>query len=132
MSQGFKINLGDLRNNVPNDQELPAPEITAILDRYDTIGYARNLCVVWLDGRRMFFNYAYLISAEFQAPNEQNEISLNFSGYQVALKGYALNKLFADLHDQVTRVVFQVDVRYAETEEENTPMIVEILVSKDE
>ncbi|MCF0072454.1 hypothetical protein LZD49_18370 [Dyadobacter sp. CY261] len=131
MNQGFKIRLDELRNNIPNEEQ-PVPETSPLPTHYDGSGYVRNLCIVWLDGKKMFFNYAYLVVAEFTPTEDGNDITLNFSDYQVLLRGFLLAPLFGELQDHRVRNVFQVDQRYINVEDQTGPVITDILVARNE
>lgn len=136
MSQGFKLRFDQLREGNParpqpeTEPEAGQPASDPI--SHGTDGYARNLCLAWVDGRRMFFNYAYLISAEFYPAGDTNEIILNFSGYLVSLKGYFLESLFMDLLDHRPRIILAVDSRYVTEDDPRESIVIEIQVAKPE
>lgn len=100
MSQGFNLRFDKMRENNPASPEVPKSDST-LTDRYETPGYARNVCFVWPDGKGEFFNYAYLVAAKFNPGKDKNEITLLFSGYTVTLHGYALESLFMDFLDHM-------------------------------
>ena len=91
-------------------------------------GYARNLCLVWPDGRRFFLNYAYLIGAEFNVGEDMNQISLNFSSYTAILKGYGLEPLYMQLLDHLPKIVFAIEPRYALNKSDTESLVVSMLV----
>ena len=73
----------------------------------------RNICFRWQDGKRQFFNYAYLVSIVLlTTENSKNELSLQFTSHVVVLTGYRLGLLFKLLMDHLPREVPQTDVRY--------------------
>jgi hypothetical protein len=110
MSQGFNLRFDKMRENNPAGNQ---DSSTQNPDRYDTPGYTRNVCFVWPDGKRVFFNYAYLVVAEFNPNEDMNEIRLEFSSHIVLLKGYRLDGLFVEFLDHVPRLVEALDRRYA-------------------
>ncbi|CAG5011163.1 hypothetical protein DYBT9275_04896 [Dyadobacter sp. CECT 9275] len=130
MNQGFKLRFDQMRENAPA-QAQPDAQDQATSDRpvYEAAS-VRNLHLVWLDGRESFLNYAYLVHAEFSHGDDLNEILLNFSGYVVALRGYLLQALFAELVDHLPRVILQEDPRYLATGQVSGPVVTEIMVAK--
>ncbi len=129
MSQGFNLRFDKMRENNPASPETAHPEIP-LSDKYDTPGYTRNVCFVWPNGKREFFNYAYLVSAKFNPGEDKNEITLLFSGYTVTLHGYALESLFRDFLDHIPRIVTAKDARYALRANSASATIIEITVQK--
>lgn len=124
MSQGFKLRFDQMREGNP------AAPPDAEAESFPTPGYARNLCLAWPDGRRAFFNYAYLVAGEFRPDGETNLIRLEFSGYTVSLKGYRLDSLFAALLEHLPRLVVASEARYAAVEDEGAATVVEMLVER--
>ena len=98
---------------------------------YDRPGNVRHLHFVWLDGRRMFLNYAYLVSGELNVTEDANMISLCFTSHTVILKGYDLEKLFSKLGDQTSMMIAQVDPRYVDTLNEKSITVTEIFVEQN-
>ena len=92
--------------------------------KYDSGSYVRNLCLVWPDGNRKFYNYAYLISGEFLAG--ENVIRLIFSSETVILEGSYLLQLFAELLEHVPKEINCTEDRYAALAEADTPFITKI------
>ena len=126
MNQGFKLRFDQLRESDPT----PAAEArqdTPVL--YATPGHARNICFAWPDGKKAFFNYAYLIATEFEPNTDRNTIKLNFSSHQINLAGYHLETLFMDLLDHLPCMVTAIDARYALSEETQMPIVFEIKVT---
>lgn len=95
-------------------------------DTMHSVGHARNLCLVWPDGRRAFFNYAYLVSADFDPNSEVNIITLCFSSQNVILKGYGLEALFMQLLDHLPRIIAAIDPRYIPVETGSESIIISI------
>lgn len=127
MSQGFNLKFDRMRENIPANTE-PGKQDNADPDRYDTPGYTRNVCFVWPDGKRMFFNYAYLLAAEFNPSEDMNEIKLEFSGQTVTLKGYGLEGLFVEFLDHVPRIVMAVNERYLSKVDFGAIVVIKIAV----
>jgi hypothetical protein len=124
MSQNFKLNfdemqedsLADVTGNNANSNDL-----------YETPGHVRNLCFVWPNGRMDFFNYAYLITGEFD--NEEQTIKLTYTTHIVILKGIELIKLFEMInHHQVKKIV-SIDERYKTINEQGDWMVYSIEIS---
>lgn len=111
MSQGYNLRFDKMRENNPaSNQDTSSTEANA--EQYVTPGTTRNVCFVWLDGKRMFFNYAYLIAAEFDPTKETNEIKLEFSSHTVTMKGYGLEELYLNFLDHVPKMVCSKNERY--------------------
>jgi len=129
MSQGFNLKFDRMRENLPANTDSDQQDHTNPA-RYDTPGYTRNVCFVWPDGKRIFFNYAYLVSAEFIPKEDMNEIKLEFSGQTVSLKGYGLEGLFMEFLDHLPRIVMAVDGRYTLVRNSGMLTIIDIGVQK--
>lgn len=102
-----------MRNGDPTKSNTPAPsKKDESMEVYQTPSHARNLCLVWLDGKRMFFNYAYLVSGEYSANGEKNVILLHFASYMVQLHGYGLEALFMSILDHSPKIITMMEERY--------------------
>ncbi|MBO0950589.1 hypothetical protein [Fibrella forsythiae] len=123
MNQGFKLRFDQMRENDPTSVNESGQDMAQL---YATAGHIRNICFAWPDGKKAFFNYAYLIATEFEPNAEQNLIKLNFSSHQVSLSGYHLESLFMALLDHLPRIVTVQDARYALTDETQVPIVVDI------
>jgi hypothetical protein len=128
MNQGFKLRYDQLRENDPTgtDQENSA----GATELYPSSGHTRNVCLVWPDGRKAFFNYAYLIAGEFEPNSDKNLIKLSFSSYSVVLHGYSLETLFMALLDHLPRIIKAVDPRYVLDEDKIKEVVIEMTVDK--
>ncbi len=111
MNREFKLRYDQMREGDPAKTEETAPP-NADNGLYHAPGHARNLCLVWSDGKRFFLNYAYLLAGEFTVGDEKNEIILHFSSHTVTLKGYGLESLFMALLDHLPRIINAMDERY--------------------
>ncbi|MDR6193344.1 hypothetical protein [Siphonobacter sp. SORGH_AS_0500] len=124
MDHGFKTRFDQMRENNPASSEGKQPiQVVPNHDTFHPIGYARNLCLIWPDGRRYFFNYAYLIAAEFLPSHDKNIIRLDFSSHQIILKGYELESLFMQLLDHLPRLICTVDPRYTNNINEGESLV---------
>ena len=133
MDHGFKTRFDQMRENNPASSEAKQPiQIVPNHDTFHPIGYARNLCLGWPEGRRCFFNYAYLITAEFLPGQDMNLIRLEFSSHQVVLKGYGLEALFMQLLDHLPRIITAVDARYTVNRVEEEGLVISVEVQKQE
>lgn len=117
-----------MRESNPAKDETEQTDDPATNEIYHPTGHARNLCLVWPDGKRAFFNYAYLVSADFAPDGDTNLIRLGFSSQNVLLKGYRLENLFMLLLDHMPRIITAIDPRYiqADTELESIVTSIEI------
>ncbi len=108
MSHGFKLRYDQMRENNPSDN----PVQTESTETYQTAGHTRNVCFNWPDGRRLFLNYAYLLSCDFKPDMDRNRIRLTFSSHVVLLEGFKLESLFLALLDHLPRFISALDERY--------------------
>lgn len=132
MSQGYNLRFDKMRENNPAAPAAENESSTASQHQYDAPGHTRNVCFVWPDGKRMFFNYAYLIAAEFEPGDERNEIALTFSRYTVNMRGFGLESLFTNFLDHVPRIITVIDERYASTINSGSPAVIIITVQKND
>jgi hypothetical protein len=86
------------------------PNDTQEIENYSTTGHVRNLCFVQADGKRLFLNYAYLVSGQYSP--EANTIRLVYTTHEITLKGRNLEGLFESLMAHVPRQIVAVDERY--------------------
>lgn len=117
-----------MRESNPAKDETEQTDDPATEGVYHAAGHARNLCLVWPDGKRAFFNYAYLISADFNPGNEMNLIKLGFSGQVVILKGFGLESLFMQLLDHLPKIIVMIDKRYIMNDEGS--QVLEIIIEE--
>ena len=111
MNREFKLRYDQMREGDPaKTEETAQPSPDSGL--YHVPGHARNLCLVWPDGKRFFLNYAYLIAGELNLDGEKNVILLHFSSHTVTLAGYGLETLFRELLDHLPKIIFAIDDRY--------------------
>lgn len=104
------------------------PNDTQEIENYSTTGHVRNLCFVQTDGRRLFLNYAYLVSGEYSP--EVNTIKLVYTTHEIMLKGRNLEGLFESLMGHVPRQIMAVEKRYDGTKEDSEIVVNEIIVKK--
>ena len=127
MNPEFKLRVDQMRQGDPSksDNRFGSDGDTAVSH---LAGYARNLCLVWPDGRRHFLNYAYLVGGEFIVGEDMNQITLNFSSYTAVLKGYGLQSLFLELLDHSPKIISAVDPRYAQNKSSKDILVVSMVV----
>lgn len=88
------------------------------MDRTDaqnttTSAHVRNLCFVFLDGRKVFYNYAYLVSVTLHIDqHSENRLEICFTSQIITLKGYRLELLFQLLFSHIPQCIPQTDKRY--------------------
>jgi len=126
MSQDYKLKYAQMRENAAaNSSEGAEPSAEqASGDSYPTASNTRNLCLCWPDGRKMFLNYAYLVSGEYQP--EANMISLIFTTHLVVIKGHALDGLFEELSQHIPKQIAVVDGRYLDIIKSESSCVTEI------
>ncbi|MBN8820631.1 MULTISPECIES: hypothetical protein [unclassified Spirosoma] len=98
---------------------------------HDIDSTVRNLCFVWENGRRAFFNYAYLVSVDLVITDNLNEILLYFSGHIVTLKGYQLSPLFDLLFDHSLKTIRASNPRYLVDGQTQYSLVTEILLKSE-
>jgi hypothetical protein len=119
MNQEFKLQydfLGD------NDQKKSEAET-----KHKSESYARNVCFVHLNGKMLFLNYGYLVSADYDP--EDNSITLNFTSHTIILRGSKLDSMYLEFFHHIPKVVSCLEERYNQTENER-PVINNIEVEK--
>lgn len=127
--QHFKANFTqDEATSVASDTQ---HELNDSIKLYDTNSPVRNLCLVWLDGRRSFFNYAYLLSADLIISDPLQELLLYFSGQIVTIKGYHLDILFDLLLDHKLKIIIAVNPRYIVDAKRMTGLVTHINVKRE-
>ena len=127
----FKENAS-LAAPVAEDAGSLAHETLPLVHLHETESHARNLCLVWPDGRRMFLNYAYLMAGEFDPEPEKNVIQLRFSSCTATLQGYSLEPLFLALLDHLPRLIQATDERYVLEEDRNQPVVVQMTIEQND
>lgn len=129
MNPKFKDKFEELRNNDPSkkDGETSHPQDT---EHYDTPGNSRMLSFAWPDGKKLFLNYAYLVSGELTEAEETHLITLTFTSQTITLKGYALETLFSDIMQQRLKMVTETNQRYASPEKGEKAVVLEILAKE--
>jgi hypothetical protein len=94
--------------------------------QYPVPSHARNLCLAWSDGSRLFLNYSYLVTGQF-LPDE-GSIILTFTTHKIVIKGLRLETLFMELMDQLPRVISCSEERYAALADQDAVLIQGIAV----
>lgn len=82
---------------------------------YAVSAHARNLLLIMANGDEKFFNYSYLIAADYL--KSEGCIKLEFTTHSVMLKGLQLGSLFDGLFEHRVRVIVCRDVRYNSLDE---------------
>ncbi|QDK82619.1 hypothetical protein EXU85_30030 [Spirosoma sp. KCTC 42546] len=128
--QNFRTNFAqdeivDTATDKPVDAQVDRAEL------YDTDSSVRNVCFVWENGRKAFFNYAYLVSVDLVITETLNEMLLYFSGQIVTLKGYHLGSLFDLLLNHIPKTITATNPRY-HTNGQTTDTIVTDIIVKSE
>lgn len=127
----------DFKTNFPPDEmitptcDAPTNKPVGRIDLHEADSAVRNLCLVWEDGRRAFFNYAYLVSVDLIANEPFNVMMLYFSGHVVTLKGYQLGALFDLLVEHTPRTITAKTLRYYPIEQIQEAFVTEIWVKNE-
>ena len=128
--QDFRANFAqaDVENSVTD----PSADDTAErAELHDTDSQVRNVCFVWENGRRAFFNYAYLISVDLMLEDSLNVMLLYFSGQIVTLKGYHLGLLFDLLLSHIPKTIAASNSRYDIDGQTQEAFVTEIFIRND-
>ena len=104
---------------------------TGDVEVYNADSHVRNVCFVWEDGRKAFFNYAYLVSADLVLIGNVNVMLLYFSGQIVKLKGYHLGLLFDLLISHTPKTITASNPRYHVEGQSSAAVVIEIIVRSD-
>jgi hypothetical protein len=112
----------DKLNKGNGGQETVPPDLSMDeTENYATPSQTRNLCFVQPDGKRLFLNYAYLVSGEYVP--ETNTIKLVYTTHEITLKGNNLNGLFGELMHQLTKLIVCQDKRYSAIDDSSDSVI---------
>jgi hypothetical protein len=130
MSHGYKLRFDEMRESDPTNSDSTKQDENELF--YQSSGHARNVCFVWSNEKRLFLNYAYLVSGEFNPNDDKNLITLTFSSHTVSLNGYNLETLFNALMEHLPRIIFEIDSRYALQGNSKEAMVVKINIEKKE
>ncbi len=129
MSQDFKFKFDRMRENDPTGSTDENGGVQSGTDKYETVGHSRNIGFVLLDGRRVFLNYSYLVSAEYSPV--ANSITLDFTTHTVVLNGIMLQQLYHELMGHIPRVISCVEARYNNVLERDQYAVNEITIEKN-
>ncbi|MFM1998487.1 MAG: hypothetical protein RL204_434 [Bacteroidota bacterium] len=113
MSQDYKSFYQQMKDNAAetsNENDAKATE------HYPSPSNTRNIIFEWADGRKLFLNYAFLISCELSKDNDR--VILTFTNCTIHVDGIKLQLLFDQLNSQIVRVVKETNSRYAQLESE--------------
>jgi hypothetical protein len=126
MNQKYKLKFDELWENDPTQKEAGEERSK---QSFPSVSHARNLCIVWEDGKRMFLNYAYLISGELQP--EDSTIALLFTTHSVQIKGSNLENLYEEFTGHLIKQITCTDERYNATVGTDETVVNEITVIKN-
>ncbi|RCR68339.1 hypothetical protein [Larkinella punicea] len=128
--QHFKSNFDQ---PAKDDLEMDSPRVDTAdrLYLHEDDSPVRNVCFVWEDGRKAFFNYAYLVSVDLVLSDPLNMMLLYFSGQIVTLKGYHLGLLFDLLLNHIPKTVTANHPRYSVDGQTQDSFVTEILVKSE-
>lgn len=125
MNQKYKLKFDELWENDPTKKEIGEEKKQS----FPSESYARNLCIIWEDGKRMFLNYAYLISGELLP--DDSMLILTFTTHTVQLKGSRLETLYEEFTGHLIKQIACTDERYNATVENDETVVNEIEVVKN-
>lgn len=100
-------------------------------EQHETDSQVRNVCFVWENGRKAFFNYAYLLSVDLVLEETLNVMLLYFSGQIVTLKGYHLGLLFDLLLNHIPKTITASNPRYVIDGQTSAALVTEIAVKSE-
>jgi hypothetical protein len=123
----FKANFSPTEISADNEPERLAAHVVS----HDTDSFVRNICFAWEDGRKAFFNYAYLVSVDLLPMDNLNVMLLYFSGQIVTLKGYQLGLLFDLLLNHIPKTITASNSRYHTEGQTTEATVIDILVKNE-
>lgn len=113
MNQSFKDRFNQSVSGNPETDEqrdtnlkTNAPDI----EFYNHYSGIRNVCFTHLDGSRIFLNYNYLVSVEYNP--DPSLILLSFTTHIITISGVNLEKLFDELMFHSVKNIGTRDQRY--------------------
>jgi hypothetical protein len=125
--QHFKANFShDEITDTTSDN--PACYTVGSMELHETDSSTRNLCLVWEDGRRAFFNYAYLVACDLTVQDSINVLLLSFGTYTVIVKGYNLLLMFNALLEHSPKTISAVNPRYVTQNNFQDSSVIEITI----
>jgi 1,4-dihydroxy-2-naphthoyl-CoA synthase len=116
---------------LPETPALEQATIAAPLQEHERDSSVRNVCFEWLDGRKAFFNYGYLIAAELTINDQDTRLTLTFGSYTVIVKGYRLGVLFERLKEHRPKTIIAVAPRYAIDGQHSVSVVTDIIVKSE-
>lgn len=128
--QHFKANF-DHPEEVGLETVLHDVAVADGIQLHDVDTPVRNICFVWEDGRKAFFNYAYLISVDLLVNDSTNVLLLCFGSYTVILKGHRLSLLFDLLLDHQPKIITASNPRYLIDEKEGGVFVTDVQIKGD-
>lgn len=131
MNREFNLKYDQIRENQQSKQQDEPTTMTGSSNAlYSEAGYARNICFVSKDGKRLFLNYSYLINCAYDGP--ANTILLSFTSHTITLKGISLEVIFYQLmHQQLKQIVCENE-RYNTITNEDRSVVNEIIIHETE
>ena len=111
MSQDYKNFYQQMKDNAAETSNENEDKAT---DHYPAPSNTRNIIFEWSDGRKLFLNYAFLISCELSKDNDR--LILSFTNCTINIDGVKLQLLFEQLISQMVRVIKETNSRYAQLE----------------
>lgn len=109
MSQEFNLRYNDIQPDSKADDNTQ-PKQSECVTYYETEGHARNVCFVLENGDRIFLNYAYLISGEYE--HENGMVKLTFTTHFVSIFGSNLLDLCWSISCNLPMQIQMDDHRY--------------------
>jgi hypothetical protein len=131
MSHDFKLNYDQLLSGNTGKRENSSEQTGKAQEEfYPSEGHVRNLCFVLLDGRKLFLNYAYLVSGDYSP--EEGSITLSYTTHKVIIKGYNIELLFYDLMHHTRKHIICMDTRYNSIAEKESSVVNMIIIQTNE
>lgn len=127
-NQFFKSNLTSTTEHCPEEKFIERKDK---LQLYKNDSNVRNLCFEWDDGRKAFFNYAYLVSIMLTLEESYNLMAITFTSDTVALKGYNFPVLFKLLLTHAPRIIPVTNFRYVNNPGKDDIFVTEVSVKKN-
>jgi hypothetical protein len=123
MSREFNLRYNEIQPD-RNANDNTTPEHSECVTYYETEGHARNVCFVLENGDRIFLNYAYLVSGEYE--QETGKIKLSFTTHNIVIEGNNLILLFENFAKHMPIILGCSTSRYKALTTDNSIQVLRI------
>lgn len=123
MSQEFNLRYNEIQPDSTANDNMPLVQSEGVT-YYETEGHARNVCFVLENGNRIFLNYAYLMSGEYEQAT--GKIILSFTTHMIVIEGNNLMPLFENFAKHMPIILGCSSSRYKALTADNSVQVLRI------